>query len=598
MESDAGDKAFGFSRRDFIKTAGLGIAAVSIPGLVMSANAGAASMTGVGHDEIETDVLVIGGGFAGIFAAMKAREKGVDVAMAVKGTVGRSGMTPWGDAFLVFNGTQVERERWVDSIHSNGEYISNLDYVKMYIDYSSKVYDQMTSWGALQDKAKTFRKKVKEAGITLLERVVITDLIVSGSRVCGAIGFHFTEDKAVVIKARSVVMASGAGAYKPNGFPLSSLTFDGDAMAYKHGLAISGKEFNDTHGTSANAPADCWAVRNSINKMDSLFYGPLNLDASIAAHEGEIPYRGSGPPGIFPQGTSGRSQSGPPGMNGSEPAGGPPGRDGGPPGMTGGPPGASGPSGIGGSMVGGASAGNSGHKTEGIWPSDSKCGTLMPGLFAAGDALASMQCGAMYTSPGVSGIGSCAQGWVAGERAAEFAKTVKKASVSEKQIISLKEDIFAEREHEKGYSPAWVTKMLQNIMIPYYVTLVKKEDRLNAALTNIEFLREHMLPKLKAESTHELRLAHDTNMVLNAEMKLRASLFRTESRGTHFREDYPFRDDKNWMAWVLIRNENNRMIPFKEPIPKEWQLDGSKSYKERYPNFRFPGEAAALEKKL
>lgn len=81
MESDAGDKAFGFSRRDFIKTAGLGIAAVSIPGLVMSANAGAASMTGVGHDEIETDVLVIGGGFAGIFAAMKAREKGVDVAV-------------------------------------------------------------------------------------------------------------------------------------------------------------------------------------------------------------------------------------------------------------------------------------------------------------------------------------------------------------------------------------------------------------------------------------------------------------------------------------------------------------------------------------
>jgi len=103
----------------------------------------------------------------------------------------------------------------------------------------------------------------------------------------------------------------------------------------------------------------------------------------------------------------------------------------------------------------------------------------------------------------------------------------------------------------------------------------------------------------QAESTHELRLAHDTkNMVLNAEMKLRASLFRTESRGTHFREDYPFRDDKSWMAWVLIRNENNRMTPCKEPVPKEWQPDGSKSYNERYPNFRFPGEAEALEKKL
>ena len=42
----------------------------------------------------------------------------------------------------------------------------------------------------------------------------------------------------------------------------------------------------------------------------------------------------------------------------------------------------------------------------------------------------------------------------------------------------------------------------------------------------------------------ELRLAHETeNMLLNAEMKLRASLSRTESRGTHYREDYPARDD-------------------------------------------------------
>jgi hypothetical protein len=298
MERDMENKVFGCSRRDFMKAAGFGIAAISIPGMIMSANAGAASMSGVGHDEIETDVLVIGGGFAGVFAAMKARDKGVDVAMAVKGIVGRSGMTPWGDAFLIFNGTQAEKKRWAESIHSNGEYLSNREYVNLYLDYSSKVYNEMASWGALQDKANTFRKKIKGAGITLLERVVITDLIVNGSRVSGAVGFHFSEDKAVVIKAKSVVMATGAGAYKPNGFPLSSLTFDGDAMVYKHGIAISGKEFNDTHGTSANTPANCGAVRNSINKMDNLFYGPLNLDASIAAHEGDIPYRGSGPPGI------------------------------------------------------------------------------------------------------------------------------------------------------------------------------------------------------------------------------------------------------------------------------------------------------------
>jgi succinate dehydrogenase/fumarate reductase flavoprotein subunit len=247
-------------------------------------------------------------------------------------------------------------------------------------------------------------------------------------------------------------------------------------------------------------------------------------------------------------------------------------------------------------MVDGASAGHAGHKTEGIWPADAECGTDMDGLFAAGDSLASMQCGAIYNCPGVSGAGSCAQGWVAGTRAAEYAKESRKPSISDRQIAQLKKEMFAPREREKGYGPAWITQVLQGIMIPYYVTMVKKEDRLNAALTNIEFLRDHFISNLRAANTHELRLAHDTqNMVENAEMKLRASLFRTESRGTHFREEYPFRDDENWLAWILIQNVNGRMELSKKPVPKKWWPDPSLPYEERYPEVRFPGELEALK---
>ena len=563
----------GCNRRDFMKFAGLGAAAMALPGL--ASNAGAASMNNTQKDVIETDVLVVGGGFAGVFAAVKAKEQGVDVTMAIKGTVGRSGMTPWGDAFLVFEGDAAKRKAWMNVIQSNSEYISNQDYVGMYIDYSSKVYKDIDAWGAPADKATAFRKKIKESGIKLLERVRITDLLMDGDRVAGAVGYPFEEDRMIVIKAKSVVLATGAGAYKPNGFPLGSLTFDGDAMVYKHGVPISGKEFNDTHGTSAETPADCWTVRNFIDKWESdiPMYGPLDLSASMSAHQGKIPYERPRRP--RPEGGKG----------------GPPGGKGGPPGGKKGPRPAPGPS------VGGASAGHAGHKTEGIWPDDAKCGTAMSGLFAAGDALASMQCGAMYTSPGVSGIGSCGQGWVAGERAAEYAKSAKTPSISNGQISQLKKEMFAPREREKGYGPAWVTQMLQGIMIPYYVTLVKKEDRLNAALTNIEFLRDHFLPKLRAANSHELRLAHDTkNMVENAEMKLRASLFRTESRGTHFREDYPYRDDKNWLAWILIKNVNGRMELSKEPVPKAWWPDQKLSYQEKYPRVRFSGEMEMVKK--
>jgi len=575
MSATDDERIFDCNRRDFLKVAGLGAVALTVPGMAMTANSGVKPVSLVKQEEIETDVLVIGGGFAGVFGAVKAREKGVDVTMAVKGYVGRSGMTPWGDAFLVFNKGSHNKKEWLKLFQMGGDYLTNLDYANLQLDYSSKIYNDLVSWNALKNKAEAFRDKVRDMGINLIERVVMTDLLTDGSRVAGAIGFPFEEDRVIVIKARSVVMATGAGAYKPAGFPLSSLTFDGDAMAYKLGAEITGKEFNDTHDTQADYPADCWQVRNFIQKAPGVHYGPLNLEGAFAAHQGQIPWVRPRPP----------RPEGPP--HGGRPMGPPPGR----PPMGLGPRPPSGPS------VGGASGGHAGHKTEGIWPTDSRCGTSITGLFAAGDALGSMQCGAMYHAPGVSGCGSCAQGWVAGERAAGYAKGVGKPPVSTGQIAELKKDMLAAREREKGYSPAWVTQVLQNLMIPYYVTLVKKENRLKAALTNIEFLRDHFVPKLKAEDTHELRLVHDTkNMIQNAEMKLRVSLFRTESRGTHFREDYPARDDENWLAWILIKDNNGKMELSKKPVPKEWGPDMSLPYERRYPYSRFPGELEYAKK--
>ncbi len=109
-------------------------------------------------------------------------------------------------------------------------------------------------------------------------------------------------------------------------------------------------------------------------------------------------------------------------------------------------------------------------------------------------------------------------------------------------------------------------------MVPYYVLSVKKQDRLEAALANIKFLRDHFCPKLLANDTHELRLAHETrNMILNAEMRLRASLFRTETRGAHYREDFPEKDDKNWLAWVIISKDGEGMKLSKRPVPDKWR---------------------------
>ena len=113
---------------------------------------------------------------------------------------------------------------------------------------------------------------------------------------------------------------------------------------------------------------------------------------------------------------------------------------------------------------------------------------------------------------------------------------------------------------------------------------------MDGALKLISFLENHVGPRLYAKDWHDLRLAHEAqNMLLNAEMMLKASLMREESRGAHYREDFPRRNDEEWLAWIRIRKEGEQMHLFKEPIPEKYIEQMPKTYEERYVS-RFAGE--------
>jgi succinate dehydrogenase/fumarate reductase flavoprotein subunit len=240
--------------------------------------------------------------------------------------------------------------------------------------------------------------------------------------------------------------------------------------------------------------------------------------------------------------------------------------------------------------VGGANAGYSPPQTAGVWVINTKGATSLPGLYAAGDCGGTRVNGSYYPNPGLGTCPAAVTGRRAGAGAAEYALQAKKPIIDEEELARLKKIVYAPMERRGGFSPRWVTQLLQNTMMPYFISFIKHGQRLQAALTIVEFLRDSLVPKLNAKDSHELRLAHETkNMVLNAEMVLRASLFRTESRGVHYREDYPRRDDPAWLAWTKIKEEQGGMKVLKEPVPKEWWPDLSKPYEERYP-MRFPGE--------
>jgi succinate dehydrogenase/fumarate reductase flavoprotein subunit len=208
-------------------------------------------------------------------------------------------------------------------------------------------------------------------------------------------------------------------------------------------------------------------------------------------------------------------------------------------------------------------------------PINDKCESNIPGLFAAGDALGSYMAGAIYTQVGSSLAGSAVQGAIAGEAAADYSATVDLEKIPVSKISSIESEIFAPLQREAGYSPAWVTQTLQGIMIPNFVLYIKKENMLKAALAYIEELRDHHMPMLRAADLHELRLAHETrNMIISAEMKLKASIMRTESRCSHYRLDYPEPDYENWQAWINIYKGEDDEMEFEKQAFNTWPLSG------------------------
>lgn len=569
--------------------------------------------------QVKSDVLVIGGGVAGCFAAMSARERGLAVTLVDKAYAGKSGSSiAAGGCFMVFDPAQGhDFEASLAAISTKGEYINDRDWDEVILRGSWPIFRDLMAWGVefpvdfqrMNDYETTtyskkyvadfikppfgkyplqhrkvppvLRRQAAKVGTTIIDRVMITDLIMDEGVVTGAVGFALESLDVYVFSAKAVVLAGGNNNFRSPGYHTHMLSGDADGMAYRAGAAITGKEFPDTHFNLANYPA--W--KSNAELYPAYFYftdaegryiehSGMDLSMAFAVHEGRGPILydldAATPEEVAAMREYIRKRGNPIeteriGLD----------------------------VGAGGKyqVIGGSAAGNSDPQTSGVWMVDTTGAAELPGLFVAGDCAGTRACGAVHTSGGWGLSSAAVTGRRAGSAAADLALATQTAPEVGAEVTCLLEGLAAPLRRTGGFSPRWVTQLLQNAMMPYFVLHVKHGDRLRGALTTVEFLRDHLVPRLLAKDGHELRLAHETkNMVLNAEMTLRASLYRTESRGQHYREDFPRRDDPEWLAWVkLARVEDGTMGVSKQPVPREWWPDLSAPYEERYPA-RFPGE--------
>lgn len=193
------------------------------------------------------------------------------------------------------------------------------------------------------------------------------------------------------------------------------------------------------------------------------------------------------------------------------------------------------------------------HYTMGGIHTNVNCETTIKGLFACGECACISIHGANRL--GTNSTAECLVfGRVAGENAAKFAEKVDKPRISNEFIRSEEKRLFDEigRGDENPYQ---IKKELNETM-DKYVWIFRDENGLKEAVRKIKELKERYKNVEIADKSRKFNMnlisTIEVGYLLDlAEVVAMSALLRTESRGAHYRTDYPKRDDENWLKHTL-----------------------------------------------
>ena len=198
----------------------------------------------------------------------------------------------------------------------------------------------------------------------------------------------------------------------------------------------------------------------------------------------------------------------------------------------------------------------------------------VPGLFAAGECAAGLHGANRLGGNSLSDL--LVFGKRAGEYAAKFAKENPDVTLDEAQIENAAQEAIApfERGAVTGASaegPYQIQRELQDMM-QALVGIVRTEDEMQQALENMGKLQErarHAAVYGHREYNPGWHTALDLKHLLTvAEATTRAAIDRKESRGGHFREDFPDKSgDCAKMNVVLFKGADGGMQLRREAIP-------------------------------
>ncbi len=191
------------------------------------------------------------------------------------------------------------------------------------------------------------------------------------------------------------------------------------------------------------------------------------------------------------------------------------------------------------------------------------------GLFAAGECAAGINGANRLGGNSLSDI--VVFGKRAGEYAARYAQEHGPAAVSEALVGEMSRSALAPFDRADGETPYKVQQDLQATMQDL-VGIVRHEGEMTQALTRLDELRERAA-RVGVSGHREYHMGWHTaldlrNLLTVSEAIARSALERRESRGAHFREDYPAQDPEWSTVNVLVsRSADGSMQVHRRPIP-------------------------------
>ena len=238
---------------------------------------------------ISTDVLIIGSGGAGSRAAIEVDDAGLKATIVSKGLSFRSGCTGMaeGGYNAVFKTVDKDDsiEAHIKDTMKGGSYLNDKELVEILVNESPKRLIDLENYGALFDRqesgeidqrpfgGQTYRRtcyqgdrtgaellnalkeEIIKRGIDCIEEVMVTSLVTDKNQVIGATGLDLKDSSLIYFKAKSVILASGCAGQL---YPVTSNTFqkngDGFAIAYRAGANLVDMEQIQFHPTGMVAP--------------------------------------------------------------------------------------------------------------------------------------------------------------------------------------------------------------------------------------------------------------------------------------------------------------------------------------------------------